>query len=61
MNNPQVGDIWVSTIINKKYLLVELTAEYETHKTFSVFPVGHNDSLLFANFTNDLCGWEFVA
>ena len=61
MKKPEVGDIWESTIINKKYLLVELTAEHETLKTFSVFPIGHNDSLLFANFTNDLRGWEFVA
>jgi len=61
MSKPQVGDIWESTIINKKYLLVELTFEDETHKTFSVFPIGHNDSLLFANFYNDLAGWEFVA
>ena len=61
MNKPQVGDIWESTITNKKYLLVELTSEYETHKTFRVIPVGHSDWLLFANFYNDLAGWEFVA
>ena len=61
MNKPKVGDIWESTIINKKYLLVELTLENETIKTFKVLPVGHNDSLLFANFYNDFQDWEFVA